>query len=721
MERKEKIYLYISSDEYTPLTFDELRTSLDVPEDDLPMLYSLLEELIHEGKIFLSKKKRYAPCTKNLMYPGILRCNARGKFGFVAAEGLSEDIYISSNNLSTAIDGDKVLVKIIGKSRGRSEGIIDTILERGNSAVSAVMTDNFTAIPDNPRIFKPIKLTELQDAKSGDRVLVELTDYSKKGDIFGMVVSVLGNSMDLKTNTEAIIFEHGIKTEFDSDTLAEARSFPAEIPKKDFDGRCDFTKDIVFTIDGDDARDFDDAVSLKINENGNYVLGVHIADVTHYVKQNTALDREAYSRGTSVYLADRVIPMLPVELSNGLCSLNPNVNRLTLSIIMEITPQGEVINHKLVKGVICSCQRLTYNNVSKILDGDIELRGRYAQIVPVLDNMLILSRILNKKREKRGSINFDFPESKIIIGEDNHPKNIVKVIRNEAHKLIEEFMLIANETVAEFAFWADLPFVYRVHDEPDNDKMESFRRFIGNFGLYMKGKEVHPKDLQQILDQIKDTEDETIIASYMLRSLMKAEYRPVCDGHFGLAAKYYCHFTSPIRRYPDLIIHRILKDFLDGHDIMKYKNLVYDAAAHSSDTERTAELCERDVADLFKTAYIQDFVGAEFTAKVSGVTSFGMFAELENTVEGLIRLETIDGDYYEYVEEKRALIGKRHGRIYQIGDTVKIEVVGADLESRRIDFVLMGSKRTPSKPVRNHHTGHRKYKRNKRGRKNGKV
>ncbi len=720
MERKEKVFLYISSKEYTPLTFEELSTSLDVPKKDLPELYSILEELILEGKIFISKKKRYASCENNLLYSGTLHCNARGKFGFVSTESLADDIFIAPDNLGTAIDKDEVLVKITGKSRGRNEGVIEKVLKRTNTTISAVMTDDFVAAPDNSRIFKDIKLTELQDAKPGDRVLVEITDYSKRGELFGAVVSVLGNSQDLKTLTDAIIFEHNIKPEFEEDTICEADAFPDEILPSDFKSRCDFTKDTIFTIDGDDAKDFDDAVSLKITESGNFELGVHIADVTHYVRQNSSLDSEAMLRGTSVYLADRVIPMLPERLSNGLCSLNPNVNRLTLSIIMEITPAGEVVNHKLTKGVICSCARMTYNNVAKILDGDEGLCKKHSDLVPILKNMHKLSKILTKRRENRGSINFDFPESKIILGDDRRPVKIIKAERNDAHRLIEEFMLIANETVAEFAFWSDIPFVFRVHEQPDSEKMESFKRFIGNFGLFMKGKEVHPKDLQQILNHIKGTESETFIASYMLRSLMKAEYLTECVGHFGLAAKYYCHFTSPIRRYPDLMIHRILKDFLDGHDVMKYHNVVFDAASHSSETERTAELAERDVDDLFKTAYISDFVGANFPAQISGITSFGMFAELDNSVEGLIRLETINGDYYEYDEEMRALVGRRHGRIYRIGDSVEIEVIGADLLSRRIDFVLKGSK--PSKRQElsaKKHSSYKRIKRNKRGKRNG--
>ncbi len=722
MERKEKIYLYMMSAEYIPLTFEELRIALDVPEDSLPELYSILEELILEGRIFLSKKKRYAVCERNMLYPGILRCNARGKFGFVTTESFDDDIFVSPSGLDTAIDGDKVLVRVTGRARGRREGIVEKVLERHNTTISAVMIDDFSAKPDNARIFKNIKLDDIQDAKAGDRVLVELTDYSRRGDIFGRVISVLGSSRDLKTLTESIIFENGIKPLFDKETLSEADSFSGEISDDEIVGRCDLTHETIFTIDGDDARDFDDAVSIKILKNGNYELGVHIADVTHYVTEGSSLDRDAFSRGTSVYLADRVIPMLPKRLSNGLCSLNPHEKRLTLSVVMEITPDGEVSGHKLLKSVICSCERMTYDNVSKILDGDSILREKYAPIVPDLEQMHTLSKILCKRREERGSINFDFPESKILLDQSGRPREIVRLIRNDAHRLIEEFMLVANETVAEFAFWADIPFVYRVHEQPDSEKMEAFKRFIGNFGLFIKGREVYPKDLQQILDRIKDTDNETMIATNMLRSLMKAEYKPECDGHFGLAAKYYCHFTSPIRRYPDLIIHRILKDFLDGKDVSKYKNIVFDASVSSSESERAAELCERSVDDLFKTAYISDFVGAEFSAKVSGITNFGMFAELENTVEGLIRLETIDGDFYEFDEEHRVLVGKRHGRTYRIGDNIKIEVVRADLLTRQIDFVLKGSKAgfyDKRKPTLQRASTHRKY--HKRGRKNGKI
>lgn len=712
MERKEKIYSYMCSREYTPLTFNELRIALDVPEDDLPVLYSLLDELISEGRIFLSKKHRYAACKKSMRHVGILHCNARGGFGFVSCEDSEEDIYIASRSLATAIDGDRVLVHVTGFYRGKKEGIIEKVLERTNTTISAVITEDFCAAPDNRRILAKIKLTDMQNAKPGDRVLIELTDYAKSGVIYAAVVSVLGNSAALSSYTDAILFEHKIKTEFDADTLIAADSFAESITESDKRGRYDFTRDMIFTIDGDDARDFDDAVSVKILDNKSYELGVHIADVSHYVRANSPLDREAFMRATSVYLPDRVIPMLPERLSNGLCSLNPGVERLTLSVIMEISPDGEVIKHKIVKGIICSRYRMTYDSVAKISDGDAVLCEKYAELVPILKNMLALSKILSKRREERGSINFDFPEARVILDDAGYPKEIAKCARNNAHRLIEEFMLVANETVAEYAFWADVPFIYRVHGQPDSEKMEAFRRFIGSFGLFMKGKEVYPKDLQQILEQAAGTENEALIATHMLRSLMKAEYSPECNGHFGLAAKYYCHFTSPIRRYPDLMIHRILKDFLDGKDISPYKGLVFEASRQSYNAEREAE-------DLMKAAYISGFMGCELPAKVSGVTSFGIFAELENGIEGLIRLETIRGDFYEPDAENRMIVGKRHGKTYAIGDSVKIEVADADLLTRRIDFVLSGIR--PRSRNAKLSVAHGKFKGKRRGRKNGKI
>lgn len=697
MDRKERVFSYINSAEYIPLTQNELALVLDVPGEDLEEFYQILDELASEGRVFLTKKKRYAPCEKNDTYSGTLRTNARGRFGFVTVEGRENDIFIPPDDLGTAIDGDLVLVRLTGRDAKKPEGTILSVLKRGCTTISAVMTDDFAATPDNKRIFKDILLDDVQDAKYGDRVLVELTEFSPNGRIYGQVVSVLGSSRDIKSYSEAIIFANGIKPGFPEDVIRQADSTACEVSPDDIKDREDLTDKIIFTIDGDDARDFDDAVSLECAGNGSYLLGVHIADVTHYVTEGSPLDREAHRRGTSVYLADRVIPMLPKKLSNGICSLNPGVLRLTLSVFMEIDEEGNVVNHRLSQSVIRSCRRMTYNNVAKILDGDPELTEEYSDISGVLHRMHALAKTLSNKRVQRGSINFDFPEASIVLGDNGLPVDIIKDERNDAHKLIEEFMLIANETVAEYAFWADIPFVFRVHDEPDAEKMEAFRRFIGNFGLFIKGNEVHPKDLQQILEQIEGMDNRSMISTYMLRSLMKAEYKSTNDGHFGLAAKYYCHFTSPIRRYPDLTIHRILKDFISGKDIMHYASKVDEIAKHSSDTERQAELCEREVSDLYKCAYMERFVGETFHATVSGVTSFGMFAELENTVEGLIRLETIADDYYEYNEELRALIGKRKNKVYTIGDRIEIEVVRSDLALRQIDFVLKGSKPLPSK------------------------
>ncbi len=713
MDRKEKIYLYMNSADYTPLNFEELRIVLDVPQSDIAEFYGILAELISEGKIFLSKKKRYTPCSLGNLFPGKLRTSVRGGFGFVVLENSENDIYIPKDALGGALDGDSVLAKAEKTYRGRTEGRIVKILERTNRTLSAVMNGDFEAVPDNPRITSKITLSEVGTASPGDRVLIEITDYAKNGKLFGNVISVFGNCHDIKTLSDAIIFENGIKSVFDDDTLTEARSFPKEPNEDDFKSRLDLRNEIIFTIDGKDARDFDDAVSLKTYENGTFELGVHIADVTHYVQPGSALEREAFERCTSVYLPGRVIPMLPEELSNGLCSLNPHVDRLTLSVIMQISKNGDVTDSRIEKSVIRSCERMTYDDTAKIIDKDPELCEKYEKIVPIIESMHKLSEILAKRRKNRGSINFDFSESKIILNEHGEPKEIQREVRNDAHRLIEEFMLLANETVSEFAFWADIPFVYRVHKQPSAEKTEAFRRFIGIFGLYMHGREIYPKDLQRILEEIKNTENETLIATYMLRSLMKAEYSPECLGHFGLAAKYYCHFTSPIRRYPDLAVHRILKDYILGGDVEKYREYVPGASSRSSEKERAAELCERNISDLFKAAYISDFVGAEFPATVSGITNFGMFAELENTVEGLIRLETIDGDYYEFDEENCILIGKRRGKIYTIGDKIEIEVVRADLLSRQIDFVLKGSKSSSS--PRN--TAAQKKKTQKRGRK----
>lgn len=696
-ERKEKIYSYIKQRDYLPLKFEELASVLCVPQEDLDEFSKILDELILEGRIFQTKKKRYEAIKADMMM-GIIQCNAHGRFAFLRSLNSDEEIFISGDKLSGAIHNDTVMavIDVHNPMSGKKEGHITKILKRGNERLTGVIKrehkGEFLIVPDNKKIYPFIK-TDVFDGVSsnvGDRVLVEIKGY--EDEILGVITKNLGHSDEIRSNVDAIIEEHSIKEDFDDETLNEAQKAPKRVLQKDIEGRLDLRDKKIFTIDGDDARDFDDAVSIEmIGE--DYLLGVHIADVTNYVTPNSFLDKKAFSRGTSVYLADRVIPMLPLELSNGICSLNPNVNRLTLSVFMRVDKNGNVTFDSLKKSVIRSCERLTYNDVADLLENNDErLMKKYAYIVSDLLNMQKLAKILYERRKKRGSINFDFPEAQIIMNDIGEPVDIVKSERRVSHKMIEEFMLCANETIAEMAFWAELPFVYRVHEPPSLEKTKEFNSFLYNFGYSLKGKideenPVHPKAFAQIADKIKGTKEESMISTYMLRSLMKAEYRDENLGHFGLSAKYYCHFTSPIRRYPDLMIHRILKEYIDNKDAFSYDKIVKEASKHSSDKEIDAEYCERDVDDLMKTAYMSKFIGEEFNACISSVTNFGMFVQLENTVEGLIRLSDMKDDYYEFDDNTKIIRGKNNLKEYKIGDKIDIVLVSCKLLERQIDFV----------------------------------
>lgn len=708
MDRKERISAYINSKEYVPLKFEELVLVLDVPDKDENELCDILSELCFEGRIYKTKKGRYAPVNpESRIAAGKLFCSAKGFFGFIVCEAENEDdIFISGDDMADALNGDRVLVSITEdeKSGHCRQGRVIRVLERHNKTVVGVIYKKkggyLCLRPDNRRIYTKIIIPpkKSMSARIGDRAAAAVAKYEKNGKVFGELVSILGNENSLKSCVEGIIIENGIKQEFNEDTLREADKIRQFVDEEAAGGREDLRGMIIFTIDGDDARDFDDAVSLTLTDNGNYCLGVHIADVSEYVTEGSALDREAYERGTSVYLADRVIPMLHEKLSNGICSLNPNVDRLTLSVFMEISGDGTVVNHRLVKSVIRSAERMTYNNVNSILeDSDETLSKKYSHLVPTLKLMEGLSRILYNKRSKRGAVNFDFPESKVIVNNEGEPIKIVKETRGVSNKMIEEFMLAANETVAEYAFWAKIPFIYRNHESPSTDKILAFSEFIHRFGLSIKGKidrdnPIHPKALQRILDEIHGTPNERIIASTMLQSLMKAKYSNENLGHFGLAARYYCHFTSPIRRYPDLVIHRIIKSFIDGK--LSESRLSYlggftaAASAHSSECEVNAEHAERDVDDLMKTAYMRDFTGKSFEAVISNITSFGMFVELENSVEGLIRSENMTDNYYEFDENTGLLTGRRKKRKYAAGDCVRVTLARADIMLRQIDFVL---------------------------------
>ena len=704
MDRKERILGYIESKEYLPLTRDELITVLDVPKEDIEEFFDIISDLEKEGKIYLTKKNRYIATSsdKKIVF-GILRCNIKGQFAFVSPDSSREnDIFISHENLNTALDGDMVLAEVTGNSsKGHKEGRIFKVTERKNKVVSGVISDErdglLRVVPDNKRIFVNILISEdfLNGANIGDRVATEISYYDEKGRPRGKVLGILGDAQSIKSLIDGIVIENGIKSEFDEETILESDKVPDIVLPKDIEGRLDLRDELIFTIDGEDARDFDDAVSVKVLDNGNYYLGVHIADVTHYVKPGRPIDKEAFKRGTSVYLADRVIPMLPKKLSCGICSLNPNVDRLTMSVFMEINKNGEVTDYEIKESVICSKERMTYDDVNAIFSGDRELEEKYSHILPTLKIMERLAVILRDKRDRRGAIQFDFPQTKIDVNKDGEPVCISYDERGISNKMIEEFMLVANETVAEFAYWAEFPFVYRTHEAPSSDKITAFNKLISNFGLFIKGKAdndspIHPKALQTVLDSVKDTPEERMIATAMLRSLMKAEYRPESLGHFGLSAKYYCHFTSPIRRYPDLAIHRILKEYIHSatKDMSGFVRFVTEASKSSTESEIKAEDTERSVEDLMKAAYMRDFVGAEYSAMVSSVTSFGMFVTLENSVEGLIRAENMSDDYYEYDEKTQSLIGKRKRRVYRIGDNVQVILARSDMELRQIDFLL---------------------------------
>ena len=701
MERKDKVYSYINSKVYIPLKLDELKNVLCVPEEDNLEFENILTELIDEGKIFKTRKNRFDSTVRAGFIRGRLSCSSIGRFGFVTPEDSGEDIFITPSGLMGAYHNDTVLCVIDTKGHkgAKAEGHIVKIIKRGNEKLTGIIKKSdglyYHISPDSMRIYASVRvpINQAQDAKIGDRVLAEIISYPDDGVINAIVVKNLGKADDLKSYVEAIICEHSIKEEFEKETLIEAQNAPKRVSQKEIANRLDLRDKLIITIDGEDARDFDDAISIEKIDNDMFMLGVHIADVTAYVLPDSALDKEAFKRGTSVYLADRVIPMLPVELSNGICSLNPHVNRLALSVFMKIDKNGNITFDGLKKTVIRSSERMTYDDVAALLENpDDRLLKKYEYLMPMLNDMNSLSKILEKRRMMRGSINFDFPEAKISVDETGKPTSIYKYERKISHKIIEEFMLAANETVAQLAFWAELPFVYRVHEPPSIEKIEEFNRFLHNFNLgikenFKKDAPLHPTAFCDILNKIKGTPEEEMISTHMLRSLMKAEYRPENLGHFGLAAKFYCHFTSPIRRYPDLIIHRILKCFIDSEDVQKFSRITPLAAHHSSQTEIEAEYCERDTDDLMRAAFMSSFIGDEFSGVVSSVTNFGIFVRLENTVEGLIRLESMKDDFYEYDENKKTVTGKNNNRVYKIGTSLDVLLVNCDLLTRRIDFI----------------------------------
>ncbi|ROR27098.1 RNAse R [Mobilisporobacter senegalensis] len=696
-EKKQILFDFINSDQYEPLKFKEIAMVLQVPKNEKDELRMVLESLIFEGKITVDNKGKYSIIESNIKV-GTFSGTQRG-FGFVIIEGEPEDIFIPANETKGAMHGDTVQIKISKEQTGkRVEGEVLTILERNNARIVGTFqkSNNFGfVIPDNQKFSKDIFIPKehTKGAVTGHKVVVDITNYGNaEKNPEGRIKEILGHINDPGVDIMSIIMANNLPLEFPEGVLHQIENIPEEVDTKDLAGRMDIRNLQTVTIDGEDAKDLDDAITIS-KKDDIYTLGVHIADVTNYVKEGSPLDVEALKRGTSVYLVDRVIPMLPHKLSNGICSLNAGVDRLALSCFMDIDAKGNVVGHKLSETVINVDQRMSYTSVKKILEDRDEAEIKeYEAFVPMFELMLELANILREKRRKRGSIDFDFPESKISLDKNGKPIEIKPYERNKATKIIEDFMLIANETVAEDFFWQELPFVYRTHETPDPEKIEKLGIFINNFGYTIKigQDEIHPKELQKLLAKIEDTPEEPLISRLTLRSMKQAKYTTNCEGHFGLSAKYYCHFTSPIRRYPDLQIHRIIKENLKGglgeKRVKHYEKILNDVARQCSITERRADESEREVEKLKKVEYMQQFIGETFEGVISGITSWGMYVELPNTVEGMVRVADLQDDYYIYDEAGYMMIGEHTKKTYKLGQKVTVEVIGADKLQRTIDF-----------------------------------
>lgn len=714
-ERIQEILNFMREETYRPMTLKELEEAFGAQQtEDFSEFVKTLNELEGEGLIIRTRSDRYGLPEKMNLMKGRVQMHAKG-FAFIIPEeeGL-DDVFVGPNDLAGAMNGDTVVIRIAPKkedARGdRAEGTVIRILER---AVKKVV-GTFNAgkhfgfvIPDDNRIKSDIFIPENAEhgAMEGHKVVAEITKYPEgRKNAEGMITQILGHKNDPGIDILSIIYKHDLPLEYPPEVMAEAEAIPDQISEKDLEGRRDLRGETIVTIDGEDSKDLDDAVTVKKLANGNYLLGVHIADVSYYVREGSVLDSEAYTRGTSVYLVDRVIPMIPHRLSNGICSLNPHVDRLAISCQMEITPQGLVVNHEIFPSVIRSTERMTYNNVRKILQReDDQVLEQYHDLIPFFDQMAELAKLLEDQRNARGAIDFDFTEAKIIVDENGKPIDVVVRERTVAERLIESFMLAANETIAEHIEKMNLPFIYRVHEEPNSEKLQKFFDFAVNFGYVLKGspEHVHPRTLQSLLEKVKGQPEEAVISTVMLRSMAKAKYDDKCLGHFGLSTEYYTHFTSPIRRYPDLTVHRLLRKYLfenqrDAKTQEYWRQEMPEIAKHTSLCEQRAVEAERDTDDLKKAEYMQDKIGETFDGVVSGVTNFGLFVELPNTIEGLVHISYLTDDYYRYSEENMALIGERTGHLYRIGDEIQVRVLDVNLEEHAVDFEVVGMK--PQQP-----------------------
>lgn len=698
MNFKDLIINIVNDKNYKPMTIDEMLRYLDCDKYIKKDVKKIIKKLAKENEIKISSKNKIHPLSnddKSLMGEISL---AQGGYGFFISDNNEYmDVFISQNNLNSANDKDRVKIEIIKeKEYGKNaEGKVVEILQRNTSQIVGLYKKNKGfgfVISDKDNLSSDIYIDEKfsKKAKNNDKVVCEIIKYPKNGSPEGKIVEVLGNKNDFNVDVLSIIRSYGLKDNFSKKTKKEAVFIEKEVDISKQKDRKDLRDLFTVTIDGRDSKDFDDAISIEKDEE-DFILYVHIADVSHYVRENSEIDKEAYQRGNSTYLYNIVLPMLPEELSNGICSLNPNENRLALSLKMRINKLGKVVDYKIYKSIIKSNYRLVYDDVNDYLDNEDKVYDDEILIekLELFDN---LYKILKNKREKRGSIDFNFTESQIDVNEKGDVLNISILERGSANKMIEEFMLVSNETIASLFAYMDFPSLYRIHEKPKDEKVESFKNILNTLGYNIKGKELHPKDFQEILKEVSGKDDESLVNMLMLRTMRKAKYANYRDIHFGLATKYYTHFTAPIRRYPDLIVHRLVKDFVDN----KFENISQSSlekqlaknAEHLSITERNSEECERDVEDLYKCKYMKKYIGEKFQGIISTITDFGIFIELENTVEGCFMYKFSD-DHFEYIEQKLSCVNRDNNKRYKIGQKVLIEVKNVDLEKRNIDFDLL--------------------------------
>ena len=700
-EKKEKIIGFVKSKEYKPMKINDIMMFMEVPTKDRDLFLEIINDIILDGKLVLTQKgKVMTPESLNMVY-GTYTSTSRG-FGFVIVENNDiynkKDIFINEKDANGAMHKDKVLCQIIEEDTGkRPEGIIIKVLKKGYKHIVGTFEQSQGfgfVVPDEKRMYNDIFISKKNTlgAVTGHKVVVEITKQAENGKKpEGKVTEILGHINDPGVDILSIIKQFDLPTDFDDLVYKQVENVPNEVLEEEKINRLDLRNIQTVTIDGEDAKDLDDAITIQKLDNGHYKLGVHIADVTHYVKESTPLDREALKRGTSVYLVDRVIPMLPHKLSNGICSLNQGEDRLALSCIMEIDKNGAVNNHQIVETLIKVDKRMSYTIVNDILTNEqIPYLEENKEFLNMFKTMEELRNILLQKRIKRGAVEFDFEEAKIVLDENRKPIEIKLYERNVATSIIEEFMLVANETVAEHYFWLELPFVYRSHEEPDIEKVEEMAEFISKFGYKLKGSNIHSKAFQKLLEKAKSTPEEMIISRVVLRSFKQARYTFRNEGHFGLAANYYCHFTSPIRRYPDLQIHRIIKENINGkldeRRINTLSKKLPDVCLKCSNRERVADDAERETCLVKKVEYMEDKVGQIFEGVISSVTSWGIYVELPNTIEGMVSPKSIEDDYYYYDEKNMQYFGEKTGKKYSLGDVVKVKLMDTNLYERTIDF-----------------------------------